>query len=66
LRMGYLPLKVGDIDMIMVDQANVPNTCTGQVESRRAAQSASADDERMRLRDSLLAFDAPFVQKNVT
>jgi hypothetical protein len=33
--MGDLPLKVGDIDMVVIDQGDEPNTCAGQVKGSR-------------------------------
>jgi hypothetical protein len=35
LGMGNLPLEVGDIDMVVIDQADVPNTCAGQIKCSR-------------------------------
>jgi hypothetical protein len=35
LGVGNLPLQVSDIDTVMIDQADMPNTCAGQVKGSR-------------------------------
>jgi hypothetical protein len=47
--------------MIVIDQADVANTCAGQVKSGRRSKTTCANDQRVRLRDPLLAFNAPLV-----
>src|SRR3972149_10615416 len=47
--MQHLPLEVREIDDIEVDDADRPYSGEGQVERRRAAKAAGADDQDLPL-----------------
>jgi hypothetical protein len=65
LGMGDLPLQVGQVDRIVVDQGDAADPRTGQVERCGRTQTAGAENEGAARADALLAFDADFVEQDV-
>ena len=43
-----LALQVGEVDTVGIRQREAPDSARGEVERRRAAQAAGADDQRVR------------------
>jgi hypothetical protein len=60
-----LALQVGQVDDIVIDYRDPADAGRGEVERGRRAQAAGADDQRMRVEDALLAFDAQCVEQDV-
>lgn len=52
--MQQLPVQVGDIDRVMIDEAERPHPRGGQIHRRRRAKSAGADDQHPRSAQALL------------
>jgi hypothetical protein len=50
-----LALQVGEIDVVVIAQGDVPHTAGGEVQSDRRAEPAGADHQRMRGEELLLA-----------
>ena len=61
-----LTLEIGEINIVAVTDGDASDTRRGEVERDRRAESAGADDERMRGDQLLLALDADLGQQNVT
>ena len=64
--MGNLALQVGHVHLVVVHDGDLPHSRGRQIQRGRRAQAASADDEYMCIEDSLLAFDADFIEQDVT
>jgi hypothetical protein len=60
-----LPLQVGEVDLVGIGEGQLADAARGEVERRRAAQAAGADDQRGRCAKPLLAFDPDFREKDV-
>ena len=60
-----LSLQVGEVDLVGVGQRQPADAAGGEVEGRRAAQAAHADDQRMRRAQPLLPLDPDFVEQDV-
>jgi hypothetical protein len=53
-RIHDLPLQVGHVDRIEIDQANVPDSGRREVQRRRRTESARTDDQHVALLQLLL------------
>ena len=60
-----LPLQVGEVDLVGICEGQPADAAGGEVERRRAAEAARADDERMGRAQPLLPFDADLVEQDV-
>jgi hypothetical protein len=60
-----LALQVGEVDLVRVGEGEPADAARREVERRRAAEPAGADDERARRPQPLLAFDPDFREKDV-
>ena len=65
LAMQDLPLQVGQINVVAVCQGEVSNAGRSKIECGRRAKSASADDQCVRIKQALLAFDTDIIQEDV-
>ena len=50
-----LPLQVGEIDLIIIDDRQITDTCRGEIERRRTAQPARADNDNFRCKQRILS-----------
>ena len=64
--MQNLALQVSQVDCVVIDQGDLADTGGSQIERHRRAQTAGADDERMRGQQLFLTFDANIVEQDVT
>ena len=64
--MQDLPLQIGQVYLIIVNQGDIANTGAGQVQCRWRTKSASAYDQGMCCADFLLAFYAYLVEQDMT
>jgi hypothetical protein len=62
---GDLPLQVGHVDRVVVDQGDAADPRGAQVQRHRRAQAASADHQRMAVQQALLAFDTDGIEQDV-
>src|SRR6185503_11179078 len=60
-----LPLQVGEVDLVGIDQREAADAGRGEVERCRATQPAGADDQRVRRAQLLLSFDPDLRQQDV-
>ena len=60
-----LPMQVGDIDLIVVDEAQPADTGGRQIECQRRTEPAHADDEHRALQQPRLAGPADLGQHDV-
>jgi hypothetical protein len=60
-----LPLQVGEVDLVGIDQRETADAGRGEVERCRATQPARADDQRVRGAQLLLSFDPDLRQQDV-
>ena len=60
-----LPLQVGEVDAVRVGERDPADAGRGEIERRRAAQAAGADDERAPRAQPLLSFYPDFGKKDV-
>ena len=63
--MEYLSLQVGQVDDVVVHQGDPADPGRGEIERRRRAETAGADDQRVAVEDALLAFDTERVKEDV-
>ena len=61
----HLPLQVGEADDVRIDQGDMADARRGQVERRRRAQAAGADDQHPRRLQRLLPRAADLAQHQV-
>jgi hypothetical protein len=60
-----LPLQVGEIDLVGVGQRQPADSRRGEIEGRRAAEAAGADDQRARRAQPFLPLDADLGEQDV-
>jgi hypothetical protein len=60
-----LPLQVGEVDPVVVDDRDPADAGTAEEQQRRRPEPAGADDERMRGEELALALDADLVKQQV-
>jgi hypothetical protein len=60
-----LPLQVGEVDLVRVGERQLADAACGQVDGRRAAKAAGADDQRVRGTQPLLALDPDFGEQDM-
>ena len=60
-----LALQVGEIDRIVVDDGDRPDTGRAEVQRDRGPQPAGADHERVRSEQLALAFDPDLVEQDM-
>jgi hypothetical protein len=60
-----LPLQVGEIDLVGVGQRQPADARRGEIEGRRAAQAAGADDQRGCRAQPFLPLDAELGEQDV-
>jgi hypothetical protein len=60
-----LALQVGEVDLVGVGEGEASDSGGGEIERRRAAEAARADDQRARGAQLLLSFNADLRQQNV-
>jgi hypothetical protein len=60
-----LPLQVGEIDLVAVGDGQAADAGSGEVERRRAAEAARADDQRVRRAQLLLPLDADLGEQDM-
>ena len=58
--MDDLPLQVGQIYFICIGNTNCPNASSCQIHGNRCTQSASTDNQNLRVQELLLSFYANF------
>ena len=63
--MGYLPLEVGQIDYIVIDDADGANAGCRQIQQQRRAETAGADDQDARRLQLCLANAPDLLQQDV-
>ena len=63
--MQNLPLQIGQINGITVDQRDLADPGRGEIERGRRAESAGTDDQGMCGDNSGLSFDTDFVQQDM-
>jgi hypothetical protein len=63
--MHDLPLQVGKIHSVVVADGDVAHAAGGKVKRYRRAQSAGANQKRVRAEQLLLPIDADFGQEDV-
>ena len=63
--MQHLPLQVGQVDPIAVDQCQGADAGGRQVQRGRRAKPSGTDDQHVRAAQPLLALDAEFVQQDM-
>ena len=64
-RVRNLPLQVGQIDRIVVNEGDVPDTRRPEVKRYRRAQASRANNQRPATRDFFLPLNANLVQQNM-
>ena len=62
---GDLPLQVGQVHGVVVDQRDRAHAGRAQVQRHRRAQPTCADHQGVGFEQPLLAFDAEFVEQDV-
>ena len=60
-----LALQVREIDLVGIGEGQSPDARSGEVERRRTAEAAGADDQRARRPQPLLSFDPDLGKKDV-
>ena len=60
-----LPLEIGEVDLVGIDQREAADAGRGEVERCRTAQPARADDQRVGGAQLLLSLDPDLRQQNV-
>ena len=65
LPVQHLPLQIGQVDLVIVDNHQRADTGCRHVQRGRAAQTAGAYDQGARGKQSVLSFDADRVQQDV-
>jgi len=65
LGMENLPLQIGEIDGVVIDQSHLADPGRSQVECRRRPQAASPDHQRMAGQNARLAFDAERIEEDM-
>ena len=60
-----LPLKIGQVHHIAIDEADGADSGCGQIEGSRRAKASRADQENLGLGDLLLSLATDFRQKNM-
>ena len=63
--MQHLPLQVGQVDRIAIGQRQRAYTRCGEIHRRRRSKPASTNDQRTRIEQLLLAFDANLGEQDV-
>src|SRR5690606_103495 len=63
--MGDLALQVGRVDMVAVGNDDPADARCGEVQRRRRAEAAGADDQDGGFEQALLRLDADLVEQNV-
>ena len=64
--MDDLALQVGEVDNVVVDDADGTDPGGGQIEQQRRAEAAGTDHQDLRAEKARLAFAADFLQQDVT
>jgi hypothetical protein len=60
-----LALQVGEVDLVGVDEREAPDAGRREIERRRAAEAAGADDQRVRRAQLLLPLDADLGEQDM-
>ncbi len=63
--MHDLPLQISEVHRVVVAEGDAAHAAGGKVKRRRRAQSAGADQQRVRAEQLLLPVDADLGQENV-
>jgi hypothetical protein len=65
-RMQDLALQVGQVDRVVIDQRDSSDAGRGKVVGGRRTQAASAKHQRVSGKQPFLAFDADFIEQDMT
>jgi hypothetical protein len=60
-----LALQVGEVDLVGVGEREAPDAGRREIERRRAAEAAGADDQRVRRAQLLLPLDADLGEQDM-
>lgn len=60
-----LPLQVGEVDLVGIGDGQSADAACREIQRRRAAEAARADDQRVRGAQLLLALDPDLIEQDV-